>query len=260
VDSTGSTTPATAKPIGTVADLVGTLGRLTDRQRRGFGYWADPKALLVRGPRSRRVSREFRLAARAFDRLGDGTLNRDERAALRRVPSEEACWFDGGQVAGRIAEAIEKDDRPALERLAPAMEWLAEAARTGADRIDVAIPPLRLQPGEAPLPEPPPAIPMSDFERRFHGPLWGYKGAALFGLVCTIPFVSKPSLATPIASFGPPVAAFVIGFVWLLGIMTLIHRLGLKTEWTLVRKQRVLMAAFLAGPFAGLLIARIAGS
>jgi hypothetical protein len=254
----GQGLPGAARSIESLDDLVATLERLTDRQRRGFGYWVDPKALLGSGARSRRVSRQFRIAARSFGRLGDGTLTRDERIALRRVPADEACWYDGGRVAGSLADAIERDDRVALERLAPAMEWLAEAARTGADRIDVAIPPLVLRPGEEPLPEPAPAIPMSDFERRFHGPLWGYKGAALFGLVCTIPFASKPSLATPLASFGPPAAAFAVGFAWLLGMMTLVHRLGLKTEWTLVRKQRVLVAAFLAGPIAGLVIARIA--
>ncbi len=102
-----------------------------------------------------------------------------------------------------------------------------------------------------------PAI--SDFERQFRGPLWGYKGAALFGLVATIPFASKPSLATPLASFGFPAAAFVVGFVWVRSIMALIHWIGLQSEWTPVLKRRVLIAAFLAGPIALLAGSRIVG-
>jgi hypothetical protein len=100
---------------------------------------------------------------------------------------------------------------------------------------------------------------MSEFDRRFHGPLWGYKGAALFGVVATIPFTSKPSLATPLESFGPPAAAFVVGFVWVRSIMALIHWIGLKTEWPDVFKRRVLIAAFLAGPVALLVGGRIVG-
>ena len=105
----------------------------------------------------------------------------------------------------------------------------------------------------------PPPAPISDFERRFRGPLWGYKGAALFGLVATIPFTSKPSLATPLQSFGPPAAAFVVGFVWVRSIMAFIHWLGLQTDWTLERKRRVLIAVFLAGPVALLVVGRIVG-
>lgn len=253
----GGTRPAPARPIESVADLIATLNRLTDRQRRGFAFWADPKALLGGRTRSGRLSRQFRDAARAFDRLGDGTLTREERAALRRVAAEEICWFEGGRVVGRLADAIEEDDRATLELLAPALRWLTEAADTGADRIEIAIPARTPRPGEEPEPEVRPAAPMGDFERQFHGPLWGYKGAALFGAVCTIPFISKPSLATPLASFGPPLAAFAVGFVWLLAIMALIHWLGLKSEWSLVLKRRVLIVAFLAAPVAGLLIARI---
>ena len=107
------------------------------------------------------------------------------------------------------------------------------------------------------LRDPGPAI--SDFERRFRGPLWGYKGAALFGLVATIPFVSKPSLATPLASFGFPVVAFVVGFVWVRSIMALIHWIGLQSEWTPVLKRRVLIAAFVAGPIALLVGSRFVG-
>ena len=100
---------------------------------------------------------------------------------------------------------------------------------------------------------------ISDFELRFRGPLWGYKGAALFGLVATIPFASKPSLATPLQSFGPPAVAFAVGFVWVRSIMALIHWLGLQSEWTQVRKRRVLTTAFLAGPIALLVVGRIVG-
>jgi hypothetical protein len=39
--------------------------------------------------------------------------------------------------------------------------------------------------------------------------------------------------------------------------MALIHWLGLKSEWPLVLKRRILIAAFLAAPVAGLVIARI---
>jgi hypothetical protein len=242
--------------IETVADLVTTLGQLTDRQRRGFGYWADPKALFAGLPRRRGSSRAFRAAAGAFARLRDDTLTREERFRLRRDRTEEACWFEGSVVAGRLADAIEQKDQAALRQLAPAIDWLREAARTGADQIAIEIP--RYEPG----PEEQPAralSSMSDFERRFHGPLWGYKGAALFGAVCMIPFISRPSLATPLASFGPPLVAFAVGFVWLLGIMALIHWLGLKSDWDLQRKRRVLIGAFLAVPVAGLVIARILG-
>jgi hypothetical protein len=248
--------PAAAQPpapIETVADLVATLQQLTDRQRRGFGYWADPKALFAGLPRRRGSSRAFRAAAGAFARLRDDTLTREERARLRRDRTEEACWFEGSVVAGRLADAIEQNDGPVLAQLAPAIEWLTRAAETGVDEIPIEIPPHVRGPGELIVP----AVPMSDFERQFHGPLWGYKGAALFGAVCMIPFISKPSLATPLASFGPPLAAFVAGFVWLLAIMALIHWLGQKSEWDLQVKRRVLIGAFLAVPVAGLLIARI---
>ena len=240
-------------PIETVADLVATLQQLTDRQRRGFGYWADPKALFAGLPRRRGSSRAFRAAAGAFARLRDDTLTREERARLRRDRTEEGCWFEGSVVAGRLADAIEQNDRAALTQLAPAIQWLTQAVLTGADQIPIEIPPHEPGPGEQTAP----AVSMSDFERQFHGPLWGYKGAALFGAVCMIPFISKPSLATPLASFGPPLAAFVAGFVWLLAIMALIHWLGQKSEWDLQMKRRVLIGAFLAVPVAGLLITRI---
>lgn len=240
-------------PIETVADLVATLQHLTDRQRRGFGYWADPKALFAGLPRRRGSSRAFRAAAGAFARLRDDTLTREERARLRRDRTEEACWFEGSVVAGRLADAIEQNDRAALAQLAPAIEWLTRAAVTGADEIPIEIQPHVPGPGELAAP----VVPMSDFERQFHGPLWGYRGAGLFGAVCMIPFISRPSLATPLASFGPPLAAFVAGFVWLLAIMALIHWLGQKTEWNLQMKRRILIGAFLAVPVAGLVIARI---
>jgi hypothetical protein len=108
------------------------------------------------------------------------------------------------------------------------------------------------------LPPAPPA-PVSEFERQFRGPLWGSKGAALFGLVATVPFASKPNLSTPLESFGPPAAAFVVGFVWVRSIMALIHWLGLQSEWTQVLKRRVLIAAFVAGPVALLIGGRIVG-
>ena len=247
---------AAAQPparIETVADLVATLQRLTDRQRRGFGYWADPKALFAGLPRRRGSSRAFREAAGTFSRLRDDTLTREERIRLRRDRNEEACWFAGSVVAGRLADAITQSDRAALLQLAPAIQWLTQAALTGADEVPIEIPRHEPGPGEEPVP----AVPMSDFERQFHGPLWGYKGAALFGAVCTIPFISKPSLATPLASFGPPLVAFVSGFVWLLGIMALIHWLGQKSEWDLRMKRRVLIGAFMVVPVAGLVIARI---
>jgi hypothetical protein len=240
--------------IGTVADLVATLGRLTDRQRRGFGYWADPRALFAGLPRRRGSSRAFRAAAGAFSKLRDDTLTKDERFRLRRDRTEEACWFEGSVVAGRLADAIELNDQAALRQLAPAIEWLTRAAETGADQLPIEIPAYEPGPVEAPATALPP---MSDFERQFHGPLWGYKGAALFGAVCMIPFISRPSLATPVASFGPPLVAFAVGFAWLLGIMALIHWLGQKSEWDLQMKRRVLLAAFLAVPVAGLVIARI---
>ena len=107
---------------------------------------------------------------------------------------------------------------------------------------------------------PAPASPeISDFERQIRGPLWGYKGAALLGLVATIPFASKPSLATPLQSFGLPAVAFVVGFVWVRSIMALIHWIGLQSEWTPLLKRRVLIAAFLAGPMALLVGGRIVG-
>ena len=259
LSTVGETSPAPENPIETVADLIATLNRLSDRQRRGFGYWVDPKAFLEVRPRSRRLSRQFREAARAFDRLGDDTLTKEERASLRRATADEACWYDGSRVVGRIADVIEENDQAGLRQLAPAIEWLRRAAETGADRIPIEIPPRELGPGEEPEQEAPRPAPMNEFERQFHGPLWGYRGAALFGAVCTIPFISKPNLATPLASFGPPLAAFVVGFIWLLAIMTLIHWLGMQTEWTLVRKRRVLIAAFLAAPVVGLVVARIVG-
>jgi hypothetical protein len=240
--------------IETVADLVATLAKLTDRQRRGFGYWADPKALFAGLPRRRGSSRAFRAAAGAFARLRDDTLTKEERVRLRRDRTEEACWFEGSVVAGRLADAIEQNDDAVLLQLAPAMVWLTRAASTGADEIPIEIPPHVPGPGEVPAPVLPP---MSAFERQFHGPLWGYKGAALFGAVCMIPFISRPSLATPLASFGPPLAAFVAGFVWLLGIMALIHWLGQKSEWDLRMKRRVLICAFLAVPVVGLVFARV---
>ena len=107
----------------------------------------------------------------------------------------------------------------------------------------------------------PPAPPatVSDFERQFRGPLWGSRGAALFGLVATIPFASAPSLATPLQSFGPPMAAFAVGFVWVRSIMALIHWLGQQSEWTHQRKRRVLTASFLAGPVVLVVVGRIVG-
>ncbi len=259
MDANGDALPAPPTPIRTVADLVTTLNGLTDRQRRGFGYWVDPKALLVGPARSRRSSREFRAATRAYDRLGDASLTREERTALRRRTVDEACWYEGGQVVGRLADAIRLEDRDSLERLAPALQWLQEAALTGADEVPIAIPAAA---SDASVDGPvglaaAVSAPISEFERRFRGPLWGLKGAALFGVVCTLPFFSKPSLATPLASFGPPAAAFVVGTAWLLSIMRLIHWLGLKSEWSLVLKRRVLIAAFLAGPVGGLVVARI---
>ena len=112
------------------------------------------------------------------------------------------------------------------------------------------------RPESSPVPSSP-AI--SDFERQFRGPLWGYKGAALFGVVATIPFTSKPNLATPLQSFGPPAVAFVVGFVWVRSIMALIHWIGLRSEWTPLLKRRVLIAAFVAGPVALLVGGRIVG-
>jgi hypothetical protein len=123
VDPAAEQPPA---PIETVADLVATLQQLTDRQRRGFGYWADPKALFAGLPRRRGSSRAFRAAAGAFARLRDDTLTREERARLRRDRTEEGCWFEGSVVAGRLADAIEQNDRAALTQLTPAIQWLTQ--------------------------------------------------------------------------------------------------------------------------------------
>ena len=256
--------PTPGTQIETVADLIATLGRLTDRQRRGFGYWVDPGALLSasRDPFGRK-SRVYREATRLFGRLGDGTLTKAERAALRDDAAEEACWNEGGRVVGRLADALERNDASTLAQLTPAVEWLREAALTGSDRLAVAIP---MNGRETPAGNgavPPaggrsrPAV--SDFERTFRGPLWGYRGAALFGGVCALPFISKPSLSAPLFALGPAVVAFVVGFAWLVAMMNLIHWLGTKTAWSLRVKRYVLMVAVLVAPVAGLVILRITG-
>ncbi len=256
--------PTPGRQIETVADLIATLGRLSDRQRRGFGYWVDPAALLsgARSPFGRK-SRAYRETRRVFGRLGDGTLTKEERAALRADAAEEACWSEGGQVAGRLADALERNDTPELEKLAPAVEWLREAALTGADRVAVAMPLAgrEMSPGGGavrPVGEGPRRV-VSDFERGFRGPLWGYRGAALFGGVCALPFISKPSLSAALFGLGPAAAAFVVGFAWLVAMMNVIHWLGAKTTWSLRVKRYVLMAAVLAAPVTGLVILRITG-
>lgn len=100
---------------------------------------------------------------------------------------------------------------------------------------------------------------LNDFERGFQGPLYGPKGAALFGGVCALPFISKISTTALFATVAPPVVAFIVGSGWLLGIMALIHWLGEK-PWPYRIKRRILIAAFVAGPAAGLIILRIIGS
>lgn len=107
----------------------------------------------------------------------------------------------------------------------------------------------------------PAATPAStnDFERGFQGPLYGPRGAALFGLVCVLPFLSQLSTTAPLATFGPPVAAFLVGFGWMLGIMALIHWLGEQASIPFRRKRRILLAAFVVPPLAVLAITRILG-
>jgi hypothetical protein len=104
-----------------------------------------------------------------------------------------------------------------------------------------------------------PAPAVNEFERQFRGPLWGYRGAALFGAVCTLPFMPRLATSTPLTSFVPAVVAYAAGFVWMLGIFALIHWLGMK-PWPHRFKRNVLLAAFLAVPVTGLVILKVTGA
>ena len=106
-----------------------------------------------------------------------------------------------------------------------------------------------------PANKPAPAI--SDYELGFRGPLYGYRGAALFGFVCAMPFISGLSKGPPIASIGPGVVAYAVGFGWILGLMRLIHWLGSKPGWSQKLKRNILIAAFLALPATGWILAQI---
>lgn len=98
---------------------------------------------------------------------------------------------------------------------------------------------------------------ISDYEMGFRGPLYGYRGAALFGFVCAMPFISGISKGPPLASIAPGVVAYAMGFGWILGIMRLIHWLGSKPEWPVKMKRNILIGAFLALPATGWILAQI---
>jgi hypothetical protein len=105
-----------------------------------------------------------------------------------------------------------------------------------------------------------PRASLNDFERGFQGPLYGPKGAAFFGAVCALPFISKLSGAAPFATLAPPVVAFLIGSGWMLGIMALIHWLGEQPALSLRLKRRILLAAFVVPAVAALVLLRIVGA
>ncbi len=102
-----------------------------------------------------------------------------------------------------------------------------------------------------------PADVISDFELGFRGPLYGYRGAALFGVVCAMPFISGLTKGPPLDSILPGAVAYGMGFVWILGLMRLIHWLGSKPSWSPRLKRNVLVAAFLALPVTGWVLAQI---
>ncbi len=114
---------------------------------------------------------------------------------------------------------------------------------------------------QRPPTKPTPArVSFNDFERGFQGPLYGPKGAAFFGAVCALPFISKLSTTDPLATIAPPAIAFLTGFGWMLGVMALIHWLGEQPGLSLRLRRRILLAAFVVPAIAALVVLRIVGA
>ena len=99
---------------------------------------------------------------------------------------------------------------------------------------------------------------VNEFERGYQGPLYGYKGAAMFGLVCSMPFVSRVAGASPWESIAPAIPAFAIGSAWMLGVMRLIHWLGTKPSWPPRLKRNLVVAAVLGLPVSAFVVSQIA--